>query len=101
MARSAKAGGKSSAATTRKSRSAKGRITAKAKRSVRPAPRVKRSTALEIELQETRDQQAATAMFRNWWGDSVRQERCQLGMRRFFVIMHEPRVASHVGGQYR
>ena len=34
-------------------------------------------------------------------GDSVREERCQFGMRGLFVIVHEPRVASHVGGQYR
>src|SRR5262249_16812298 len=33
--------------------------------------------------------------------DSVRQERRQPGMGALFVIVHEPRVASHVGGQYR
>jgi hypothetical protein len=43
----------------------------------------------------------APAMFRNCWGDSVRQERCQFGMRRLFVMMHGRQIASHVGGQYR
>src|SRR5712672_3132261 len=30
-----------------------------------------------------------------------REERRQLGVGRLFVMMHEPRIASHVGGQYR
>jgi len=58
MVRSAKASGRRSAATTRK---AKGRPAAKAKQSVQPARRVKRSTALEFELREARKQQSATA----------------------------------------
>ena len=33
--------------------------------------------------------------------NGLRQERRQLGMRSLFVIVHEPRVASHVGCQYR
>jgi hypothetical protein len=41
------------------------------------------------------------AMFSDCRGDSVRQEGCQFGMRSLFVIVHEARVASHVGGQYR
>src|SRR6185369_13777209 len=39
----------------------------------------------------------AATMFSNCGGDSVRQFR----VRSLFVIMHEPRVASHVGSQYR
>ena len=42
----------------------------------------------------------AAAVFCDRWGDSVRQERCQFGVCRLFVIVHEPRVASRVGGQY-
>jgi hypothetical protein len=41
------------------------------------------------------------AVFRDRWLYSVRQERCQFGMRSLFVIVREPRIASHVGGQYR
>jgi len=33
--------------------------------------------------------------------DGVRQECRQTYVRRLFVVMHEPRIASHVGGQYR
>src|SRR6516165_10891562 len=43
----------------------------------------------------------AAAVFGNCRGDSLRQERCQFGMRSLFVIVHEPRVASHVGSHYR
>ena len=43
----------------------------------------------------------AAAVFRDCGLDSVRQERCQFGMRRLFVVMHKSRIASHVGGQYR
>ena len=43
----------------------------------------------------------AATVFRNRRADSVRQERCQFGVRSLFVIVHEPRIASHVGGQYR
>ena len=43
----------------------------------------------------------AAAVFGNCGRHSVRQERGQFGMRSLFVIVHEPRVASHVGGQYR
>src|SRR5215831_18773256 len=43
----------------------------------------------------------APAVFSNCRGDSVGQESCQFGVRSLFVIMHEPRVASHVGSQYR
>jgi hypothetical protein len=43
----------------------------------------------------------AAAVVSNFRGDSVREERCQSCMRSLFVIMHEPRVASHVSGQYR
>jgi hypothetical protein len=43
----------------------------------------------------------AATVFTNCRGDSVRQEHCQFDVRSLFVIVHEPRVASHVGGQYR
>jgi hypothetical protein len=43
----------------------------------------------------------AAAMFTNCRGDSVGQEHCQFGVRSLFIIVHEARVASHVGGQYR
>ena len=33
--------------------------------------------------------------------DSLRQQRAQFGVGSFFVIVHEPRIASHGGGQYR
>jgi hypothetical protein len=33
--------------------------------------------------------------------DSVRQERRQARMRRLLVIVHEPGITRHVGGQYR
>src|SRR5882724_6882693 len=42
----------------------------------------------------------AAAVFGNCGDDSVRQERCKFGMRSLFVMMHEPRIASHVGGHY-
>ena len=57
MARPLRAGGKASAARSRKASSAKGRTRAKTKRSTRS----KRSTATNIELKEARDQQAAAA----------------------------------------
>jgi hypothetical protein len=31
----------------------------------------------------------------------VHQERGQLGLRRLFAATHKPRIAIHVGGQYR
>jgi hypothetical protein len=40
------------------------------------------------------------AVFTDCRGDSVRQDRRQFGVRSLFVIVHEPRVTSHVGGQY-
>jgi hypothetical protein len=43
----------------------------------------------------------AAAMFGDCRVDGVRQERSQVGMRGLFVMVHEPRVASHVSGQYR
>ena len=58
MARSARGAGKTNAAKTRK---AKGRKPAKTERPVRPAARLKRSTASEMELKEAREQQAATS----------------------------------------
>jgi hypothetical protein len=42
-----------------------------------------------------------TAVFSNCRDNRVGQERRQFGVRSLFVIVHEPRVASHVGGQYR
>jgi hypothetical protein len=41
------------------------------------------------------------AVFGDCRVDGLSQERRQFGMRSLFVIVHEPRVASHVGGQYR
>ncbi|QOZ51868.1 GAF domain-containing protein [Bradyrhizobium sp. CCBAU 53338] len=61
MARSAKAGGKRSAAKARLARLANGRKPSKAKRPVQPAAPLKRTTARHTELQEARVQQAATA----------------------------------------
>jgi hypothetical protein len=43
----------------------------------------------------------AAAMFRNRGRNTFRQECCQLRMRSLFVMVHEPGIASHVGGQYR
>jgi hypothetical protein len=43
----------------------------------------------------------AAAVFGNCGSNSVREERCKFGMRSLFIIMHEPRIASHVGGHYR
>src|SRR5712691_8864893 len=43
----------------------------------------------------------AAAVLDDCWINGVRQERGQFGMRSLFVIVHEPRVASHVGGHYR
>jgi hypothetical protein len=43
----------------------------------------------------------AAAVFGNCRMDGLRQEHCQFGVRTLFVIVHEPRVASHVGCQYR
>ena len=43
----------------------------------------------------------AAAVFGNCGLDTVREKRGQFGMRSLFVIVHEPRIASHVGGQYR
>jgi hypothetical protein len=33
--------------------------------------------------------------------DSLGQERGEPGVRSFFVAMHEPRITSHIGSQYR
>ena len=43
----------------------------------------------------------AAAVLRNRGLDTSREERRQFGMRSLFVIVHEPRIAGHVGGQYR
>ncbi len=43
----------------------------------------------------------AAAVFRDCWRYTIREERGQFGMRSLFVIVHQPRIASHVGGQYR
>jgi hypothetical protein len=43
----------------------------------------------------------AAAVISNSGLDTTRQKHCQFGVRSFFVIVHEPRIASHVGGQYR
>jgi hypothetical protein len=40
----------------------------------------------------------AASVFGNCRGDNVREKCCQLGMRSFFVIVHEPRIASDIGG---
>jgi GAF domain-containing protein len=61
MARATKAGGKKSAAKTRKARSVKARTRAKTKRSVRSAAPMKPLRAFEIEAKKAREQQAATA----------------------------------------
>jgi hypothetical protein len=42
----------------------------------------------------------AAAAFRDRWGDSICEERGQLGMRNRFVIVHQPRIASHVGRNF-
>ena len=43
----------------------------------------------------------AAAVFGYCRVDSFLQERRQPSVCGFFVAMHEPRIASHVGGQYR
>jgi hypothetical protein len=43
----------------------------------------------------------AATVFGDRGSDTFREERCQFGMRGLFVMVHEPRIASHVGGQYR
>ena len=43
----------------------------------------------------------AAAVFSDCRVDSLRQKRGQFGVCGFFVMVHEPRIASHVGGQYR
>src|SRR5262245_48883347 len=43
----------------------------------------------------------ATPAFSDCRMDSLRQQRAQLCLGSFFVIVHEPRIASYVGGQYR
>jgi hypothetical protein len=40
----------------------------------------------------------AAAVFGDCWFDNFREERPQLGMGSLFVIVYEPRTASHVGG---
>jgi hypothetical protein len=43
----------------------------------------------------------ATAVFRDCGLDAAREERRQFGVRCLFVMVHEPRIASYVGCQYR
>ena len=43
----------------------------------------------------------APAVLRDCRIDGVRQECGQTCVRRLFVVMHETRIAGHVGGQYR
>ena len=43
----------------------------------------------------------AAAMFRDCCLDAAPEKRRQFGVRSLFVMMHQPRIASHVGGQYR
>ena len=43
----------------------------------------------------------AAAVLRNRGLDTSREERRQFGVCSLFVIVHEPRIAGHVGGQYR
>ena len=43
----------------------------------------------------------AAAVFGNRGRDTVREERGQFGMRSLFVMVHKPRIANYVGGQYR
>jgi hypothetical protein len=40
------------------------------------------------------------AVFGNRGCDTVREERCHPRMRSLFVMVHEPRIAGDVGGQY-
>jgi hypothetical protein len=42
----------------------------------------------------------AAAVLRNRRLDTAREERGQFGVRSLFGTVHEPRIASHVGGQY-
>ena len=39
----------------------------------------------------------AASVLRNGWLDNTRKKRRQTGMRSLFVIVHEPRIAGHVG----
>jgi hypothetical protein len=41
------------------------------------------------------------AVFGDCWVDGLSQERRQFDVRYLFVIVHEPRIANHIGGQYR
>jgi hypothetical protein len=43
----------------------------------------------------------APAVFVDCWGNSVGQEPRQFGMSALFVIVHQPRVASHIRDQNR
>src|ERR1700730_167389 len=43
----------------------------------------------------------AAAVFRDCGLADAREERLQLGVRGLFAMVHEPRIAGHVGGQYR
>ena len=43
----------------------------------------------------------AAAMLRNRGRGTSHEERRQVGVSSLFAIVHEPRIASHVGGQYR
>jgi hypothetical protein len=43
----------------------------------------------------------AAPVFSDCRMDSLRQQHALFGVGSFFVIVHEPRIASHIGGQYR
>src|SRR6267142_1018010 len=43
----------------------------------------------------------AASVLRDCRLDNVRQERGQTCMRSLLVVVHKPRIASHIGGQYR
>lgn len=40
----------------------------------------------------------AAPVFRDRGRDTIREERGQFGMRRLFIRVHQPRIASHVSG---
>jgi hypothetical protein len=41
------------------------------------------------------------AVFGDCGRNTVREQRCQFGVRSLFVVVHEPRITGHVGRQYR
>src|SRR5262249_40083230 len=43
----------------------------------------------------------AAAVYGDRGRDTVHEERGQFGVRCLFIMVHQPRVASHVGSQYR